>query len=183
VVAANKTTTDADKNGFDSSEGDANPFPSASVVVSAGMTTPNPVDPHGLWLQTTEAVALPVAGTAHLSTTLALCAGWNLIGYPLTTPQLVGAALASIAGKYSRVVAYDAFDIGGPLPDPWEVHNTAAPAWANDLAVMHPGRGYWLYATEDMTLTLWSRPATTSSRPPWRSRPRPARSPWASRCC
>jgi hypothetical protein len=35
VVAANKTTTDADKNGFDSSEGDANPFPSASVVVSA----------------------------------------------------------------------------------------------------------------------------------------------------
>jgi hypothetical protein len=39
VVAANKTTTDADKNGFDSSEGDANPFP------SAGMTTPNPVDP------------------------------------------------------------------------------------------------------------------------------------------
>jgi hypothetical protein len=45
VVAANKTTTDADQNGFDSPEGDANPFPSASVVVSAGMISPNPVDP------------------------------------------------------------------------------------------------------------------------------------------
>jgi len=119
----------------------------------------------GLWLQTTEAVALPVAGTAHLSTTLALCAGWNLIGYPLATPQLTGAALASIAGKYSRVVAYDAFDIGGPLPDPWEVHNTAAPAWANDLAVMYPGRGYWLYATEDVTLTF-VEPASYDLFPP-----------------
>ena len=119
----------------------------------------------GLWLQTTEAVALPVAGTAHLSTTLQLCAGWNLIGYPLATPQLTGAALTSIAGKYSRVVAYDAFDIGGPLPDPWEVHNTAAPAWANDLAVMYPGRGYWLYATEDVALTF-VEPASYDLFPP-----------------
>jgi hypothetical protein len=45
VVAANKTTTDADGNGFDSPEGEANPFPSESVVVSAGMATPSPVDP------------------------------------------------------------------------------------------------------------------------------------------
>jgi predicted HTH domain antitoxin len=45
VVAANKTTTDADGNGFDSPEGEANPFLSESVVVSAGMATPSPVDP------------------------------------------------------------------------------------------------------------------------------------------
>jgi hypothetical protein len=119
----------------------------------------------GLWLQTTEAVALPVAGIAHLSTTLALCAGWNLIGYPLATPQLVGTALASIAGKYSRVISFDAFDTAAALPDPWEVHNTAAPAWANDLAVMYPGRGYWLYATQDAALTF-AEPASYDLFPP-----------------
>jgi hypothetical protein len=47
------TTTDADGNGFDSPEGEANPFLSASVVVSAGMATPSPVDPgrHEILLQ------------------------------------------------------------------------------------------------------------------------------------
>ena len=45
MVAANKTTTDADGNGFDSPEGDANPLLSESAAVSAGMATPSPVDP------------------------------------------------------------------------------------------------------------------------------------------
>lgn len=34
------------------------------------------------------------------------------------------------------------------------MHNTTAPAWANDLDVLYPGRGYWLYATQDTILTL-----------------------------
>jgi hypothetical protein len=45
VAMPAETTTDADGNGFDSSEGDANPFPSASVVVLFAATTSDPEEP------------------------------------------------------------------------------------------------------------------------------------------
>ena len=60
------------------------------------------------------------------------------------------AALAGIAGKYDLVYAYDAADAA----DPWKKYDPAAPAFANDLAQMGPGKGYWLRATQAVTLTL-----------------------------
>jgi len=104
----------------------------------------------GFWIRATAAVTLPVSGTAPAETTLQLCPGWNLIGYPLTQPRSVPNALHSIAGKYLRVYGYDPND----LADPWEVFDVGVPDWANDLQTMRPGRGYWVFATEATTLTL-----------------------------
>ncbi len=104
----------------------------------------------GLWGRATAAATLAVSGTEPAETSIRLCPGWNLIGYPLAQPRPVLAALSSIAGKFLRVYGYDPAD---PV-DPWEVFDVAVPAWANDLEQMQPGRGYWLYATEDTTLVM-----------------------------
>ncbi len=102
----------------------------------------------GLWLDITVPTVLPVAGAQPATTQIPLCTGWNLIGYPLAQARPVPAALASIAGKYVRVFGFEA----GDPADPWEVFDTAVPAWANDLQLMQQGRGYWVLVTEDTTL-------------------------------
>ena len=104
----------------------------------------------GFWLDAGAAVALPAAGTLPERTTIELCRGWNLIGFPLAQARPVRSALYSIEGRYSLVFGYDASD----PDDPWEVFNVAAPEWGNDLQVMEPGRGYWVLAREDVTLDL-----------------------------
>ncbi len=104
----------------------------------------------GLWVRATVAAPLAVSGTEPAETSIQLCQGWNLIGYPLSQPRPVLAALSSIAGRFQRVYGWDPADPA----DPWEVFDVAVPAWANDLERMLPGRGYWIYATEDTTLTL-----------------------------
>lgn len=104
----------------------------------------------GFWLRATAAVTLQVSGTVPAETTIQLCPGWNLIGYPLAQPRSVPNALHSIAGKYLRVYGYDPNDPA----DPWEVFDVGVPDWANDLQTMRPGRGYWVFATEATTLTL-----------------------------
>ncbi|HEY7215861.1 MAG TPA: DUF6531 domain-containing protein, partial [Thermoanaerobaculia bacterium] len=109
------------------------------------------VDPKkGLWAEAPGAVVLPVAGTEPATTTIHLCPGWNLVGAPFSQPRSLTAALASIAGKYTRVFAYDAADAG----DPWDVYDVAVPAWANTLQLMEPGRGYWILATAAADLVL-----------------------------
>jgi RHS repeat-associated protein len=102
----------------------------------------------GLWLDATTAATLTSDGSQPPITQIELCTGWNLIGYPLGQPRPLPAALASIAGKYTRVFG---FALADPA-DPWEVYDTAVPAWANDLQAMEPGRGYWVLATEDTTV-------------------------------
>jgi len=104
----------------------------------------------GLWVRATAAATLAVSGTEPAETSIHLCQGWNLIGYPLAQPRPVLAALSSIASKFRRVFGWDPAD---PV-DPWEVFDVAVPAWANDLEQMQPGRGYWIYATEDTTLVM-----------------------------
>lgn len=104
----------------------------------------------GVWVRVTAAATLAVTGTEPAETSIHLCQGWNLIGYPLSQPRPVLAALSSIAGKFQRVYGWDPADPA----DPWKVFDVAVPAWANDLEQMQPGHGYWLYATEDTTLVL-----------------------------
>jgi RHS repeat-associated protein len=121
----------------------------------------NPADPAGssltsidhrigLWVRATAAATLAVSGTEPAETTIHLCQGWNLIGYPLAQPRPVLAALSSIAGRFQRVYGWDPAD---PV-DPWEIFDVAVPAWANDLEQMLPGQGYWIYATADTTLVM-----------------------------
>jgi hypothetical protein len=66
----------------------------------------------------------------------------------------VADALVSIEGRYSYVFAYDPTSPA----DPWDAHHVMAPDWANDLQVMEPGRGYWVYATADATAIITEPP-------------------------
>ena len=102
----------------------------------------------GLWLEAIDAGVLPSEGTVPASTSMQLCTGWNLIGFPAAEPRHPRAALASIEGKWKRIFAYDITD----TEDPWEIYDVDVPTWANDLERLHPGRGYWILVTEDTTL-------------------------------
>ena len=104
----------------------------------------------GLWVASTAATVLPSDGILAASTTIELCPGWNLIGFPAGEARHPQVALSSIAGKWERLFGYDAFDSA----DPWEIFDPAVPDWANDLRLMQPGRGYWLLVTEATTLEI-----------------------------
>lgn len=104
----------------------------------------------GFWLEGQGSATLPEGGPEPTTTSIPLCLGWNLIGYPAGSARPVATALASIAGKYLRLFGFDPTD----SVDPWEVYDVAVPAWANDLTELRPGRGYWIYVTEATTLVV-----------------------------
>ena len=104
----------------------------------------------GFWLEANTATTLSFAGTLPPTTTIELCTGWNLIAMPAGQARPVRNALFSIEGKYSRVFGYEPEDAA----DPWTIYDVTAPDWANDLQMMEPGRGYWVLATENTTMTL-----------------------------
>jgi hypothetical protein len=104
----------------------------------------------GLWLHTTSSVSWVLPSSTSPSPTTPLQAGWNLIGYPSSSAQPIGDALASIAGKYDLVFAYNAFD----QADPWKMYDPSAPPEANDLTEMAPGSGYWIRVTHPGDWTL-----------------------------
>ena len=106
----------------------------------------------GYWINITAPDTLTLTGTHPLTTTVSLCAGWNLVGFPSVTKQAVATALASISGKYSLVYQYKASD----LADPWKSYNPAAPN-AGDLKEMEAGYGYWIKMKQAATLTIKGR--------------------------
>ncbi len=102
----------------------------------------------GFWINMTVADTLEVAGTIPDSTTISLCEGWNLVGYPATQTQPIADALNSIAGAYDTANAHDA------TTDSWQLYNPSAPPFANTLNDMRTGRGYWINATQTGELTI-----------------------------
>lgn len=104
----------------------------------------------GFWLEMNSADTFTIDGTQPVMTDVPLCVGWNLIGYPLGLTLPVAGALSSIAGKYTRVFAWEPADGA----DPWAVNDVVVPEYANDLTIMEPGKGYWIYATEATTITF-----------------------------
>jgi hypothetical protein len=109
----------------------------------------------GLWVRMTATDTLTISGTQVVSVTIPLCRGWNLIGYPFAAARPVAQALAGIQGKYLRVFTFDPTD----APDPWAVFDPAAPGYVNDATALEPGRGYWLLATENVTLYMTVQPS------------------------
>jgi C1A family cysteine protease len=84
------------------------------------------------------------------SVEIPLYLGWNLVGYPAQTAWPVDEALASIDGMYTQVRTF----VAGDPADPWKQYIVGGPAYANDLTMMEPERGYWIYATEPCTLSV-----------------------------
>jgi hypothetical protein len=76
--------------------------------------------------------------------------GWNLISYPVQTTQPVSVALLSISGHYTTVYGYDASDAA----DPWKVYDVTVPPWVNELEVLEYGQGYWINASQPITLHM-----------------------------
>lgn len=71
---------------------------------------------------------------------------------PTATPAaLVGVAdqLASLGGSLGMAIAYDPADPA----DQWKIYDPNAPAFANDLARLQAGRGYWVLSKAAATLT------------------------------
>ena len=118
------------------------------ALPSEGQTLLTLDEKTAFWILMTEAATLTVEGTTPVSTDQTLAVGWNLVAYPASAARPVAEALASIAGKYTIVWAYDAGE-----PKLWKRYNPSAP-WASDLTQLEPGRGYWVKAAEGCTLTI-----------------------------
>lgn len=98
--------------------------------------------------------------------------GWNLIAYPVHNPKpapSVPQSLASINGYYTTVYGYSSTDSA----DPWKIYDTSAPDWVNDLRSLDYGKGYWINATQAITLYL----KNDTSAPLAQAAPNPASIP------
>jgi hypothetical protein len=104
----------------------------------------------GLYIHLTETTNLVVLGEAPTKTNIHLRAGWNLIGYPSFHEKSVTDALFPIVGSYDNVQVYN----GQASSDPWKHWRITKPQEYNDLDLLKPGYGYWLYLIEDCTLTF-----------------------------
>lgn len=105
----------------------------------------------GLMIQGTTSTALPSDGELPATWSMPLCKGWNLVGLPIGQPRAVRNALASIEGKWERIFQYEADN----PPEYWQYYQTDIPAWANQIDVLEPGRGFWLLVTgEDAILEI-----------------------------
>ncbi|MEM7533395.1 MAG: VCBS repeat-containing protein [Chloroflexota bacterium] len=107
-----------------------------------------------------EAIArVPGPGLYALMSTLEVpieTAGWNLISYPVQDVRPIADALASIEGQYTTLFAYDTQDPN----DPWKGYSAdpATPDWVNEFAELEFARGYWIYVTEPVTISMSSTP-------------------------
>jgi len=104
----------------------------------------------GLWIEATADTILTITGTAPGNSSISLCAGANLIGYPSATSVPLPDALAGIGGKYQRIHAYEPADSA----DTWKSFDPNVPPFINDLSTLGPGRGYWVQMTESAILVL-----------------------------
>lgn len=103
------------------------------------------VDPSmGLWVRMNTTDTLPIAGTLPVSSTIALCSGWNLVGYPALTTSPLPDALAAIQGCYSYVYTYDTAN------QSWPKYDVARPFFSTLLGLSSQ-RGYWIKAEQACT--------------------------------
>ena len=75
--------------------------------------------------------------------------GWNNIAFPIPVTRTVTDTLASISGTYGLVYHYS-----GEPADPWQLYAPDAPGWVNDPLVFEFAQGYWISATQAITLYL-----------------------------
>lgn len=116
---------------------------------------------HGYWIRTTAAAGPPTPVTPTLEVepvatlqlvghsraaedqALPLDAGWNLISYLPRQALPVTAALGGIQGRYGAVLGFERTGLS---------HYPDLDASFNTLGQMAPARGYWINASEAVTL-------------------------------
>lgn len=101
----------------------------------------------GFWINMLTQATLTLTGAPAVDPNIPLCVGWNMLGYPVSTPRTPAEALASVTGKYSMLVTYEATDPSNP----WKRYDPAAPPFANTLMQMQAGHAYWLKVTVPCT--------------------------------
>ena len=111
----------------------------------------------GLWIKAASDTVLTITGTPPAQVGIPLCVGQNLVGYPSSEPAPLPDALTSLAGKYSRIFAFNAAD----ATDPWKIYDPQSPSFVNDLKTIGPSKGYWLEMTEPALLQVGSLSGAT----------------------
>jgi hypothetical protein len=102
---------------------------------------------NGYWLYMDTDAVLEVTGNSP-SKVKHLIRGWNLVGYNNSTAEQTSKVLSSIANKFLVIYGFDTA---------LYAYKGYAPGELDDLKILEPGRGYWIYATEEITLSspLW----------------------------
>jgi hypothetical protein len=95
----------------------------------------------GYWVYMTEGGTLRVRGNAATGA-ISLVEGWNLVGFNSRESQSASSALSSIE---SRILAVYGFDTSANR------YREYLPGTGGDLSTLDPGRGYWIYATENVS--------------------------------
>jgi hypothetical protein len=127
-------------------------------VQGFGHTLTSMAETQGFWIHITASTyqTLVVAGLQPTTTSIGLLAtptasGWNLIGFPSRFDStLLSGEVDYPADPTSLIYAYHAAD----TTDPWKLYDYNGPGYANDLAVLSPGYGYWVYVTTNTH--IWS---------------------------
>ena len=101
----------------------------------------------GIWIHMLNAAVLEFTDELPTMTGIPLKTGWNLVGFPSSTPSALPGVLSGIDA--AMVYEYQADD----LENTWKMYDFAGPAYANDLSLMTPDRGYWILSNGDAT---WS---------------------------
>ena len=104
----------------------------------------------GIWIRATSAATLTQQAPVPAQVDIPLCTGWNLVSYPSADFEALPGALDGIAGQYDSVYAYDA-RLGASA---WQHYGPSSPDWHNNLSGITWGKGYWIEATQDCTLTV-----------------------------
>lgn len=115
-----------------------------------GNTLTNINEAMGFWIHMTASDTLDVIGSVPTVTNIALntgAAGWNLTGYPSSGSLALPAAITSHDGTFNLAYSYHA----ETPADPWRLHDTGGPVWANDLTELGPGWGFWIKITTGST--------------------------------
>jgi len=101
-----------------------------------------------IWTKNGDYFTVNLLAGAPTQRSFSLGQGWNLISLGLmpSNPE-VAAALNSIAGKYTRVLAYDCVGLG-------QSYYPGLPASLNTLKTLDAFHGYWIDMTMAATLTV-----------------------------
>ena len=128
----------------------------------------------GFWIYATAATTFTYSGTEAAGVALNLKSGWNLVAFPTTT-NIAGAALICRRGgqpvPLTSYLLAQFYEIGAGSNTPVDV--TAG-------GTCKPGKAYWVYALDTVTLGYGSAPASPTPTPAASPSPTATPSPSAS---